>query len=330
MFVRNMRLGGPSLETVPVWRASNSDSSTHEVSNVHARGIERRCRGRGPAGRRAKRRRRRSRDRGTGASVLALLGGRLGRPVFQERRACARHAVQGTAAGRAISGLVDLTDFLLGPRAAPDLKAERRVRERATRWLIRGATGFPFDWHAQLLPIDLACPCRRDLGGSSGHGCRRHRRLEESASLKRQRLGASHKEQQARDDERVHQWRRRRDIKFGEIKLAPKSRSFISPPPPCPATTVDARRPPSCRSLAAALHGRGVCSAAVRSARAGTPRARPSATPCPLPLQPALAPARAHHAALLFHDRPCYCCAGARSCEPGHAPASSIPESIRT
>ena len=37
--------------------------------------------------------------------------------------------------------------------------------------------------------------------------------------------------------------------------------------------------------------GRGVCSAAVRSARAGTPRARPSATPCP-PLQPALAPAR--------------------------------------
>ena len=77
-------------------------------------------------------------------------------------------------------------------------------------------------------------------------------------------------------------------------------------------------------------------SCAVRSARAGTPFAArpPSPLPCPPcpapcpPPPPALPrfPARAHHAALLSRGHPCYSCAGARSRDPGHAPASSFPE----
>jgi len=66
----------------------------------------------------------------------------------------------------------------------------------------------------------------------------------------------------------------------------------------------------------------------LRGRTVGTRRHTPRAPLChTVPSPPAgPCPRAPQHAALLFHDRPCYCCAGARSCEPGHAPASSIPE----
>ena len=125
---------------------------------------------------------------------------------------------------------------------------------------------------AQVAAQRLAAPRARARPPPSGGGSRRHRHPRVRRHLPRRHLFSS--------VDRCEQ-------RSTSPPLSPRG-GVLAPQPALPPPLTRATR--SCRSLAAALRGLGVCSAAVRPARAGTRRAaRLRRRPCPTcPPPPAL------------------------------------------